>query len=311
MTRILVIKHGALGDLIQALGPCAAIRAHHPESQITLLTTPPFAEFLRPAPYFDHIKTDDRPSWTRPMAWLSLGRWLRSGDFARVYDLQTSSRSSQYFRMMGNPKPEWSGIAPGCSHPDPDPGRETAHTVDRQAGQLRGAGIRETPPSDLSWVSAGVVEFALPQRYALLVPGGSAHRPAKRWPHFAGLAQRLAGDGVTPVLLGTEAEAAETQAIAGQVQGAIDLTGRTSLAQIAVMGRGAALAVGNDTGPMHILAVAGAPSLTLFSAESDPARCAPRAPQARFLRMPDLKDLDVDAAWSQSLALMAEKPAQP
>ncbi len=311
MTRILVIKHGALGDLIQALGPCAAIRRRHPEAEITLLTTPPFVDFLRPAPYFDSIVADDRPSWTRPMAWLKLARWLRGQKFDRVYDLQTSSRSSTYFRLFGNPKPEWSGIAPGCSHPDPDPGRETAHTIDRQAGQLRGAGIPETPPSELSWVTASVEAFNLPARYAVLVPGGSAHRPTKRWPGFANLAHRLTTLRITPVLLGTTAEAAVTGEVAKVVPGAIDLTGRTSLAQIAALGRSAALAVGNDTGPMHILAVAGAPSLVLFSSESDPARCAPRTPLTRTLRKPDLKDLSIDAVWSESLALLAGNPAQP
>jgi len=310
VTRILVIKHGALGDLIQALGPCAAIRHHHPDAHITLLTTPPFVDFLKPAPYFDQIEADDRPSWTRPVAWLKLARWLRSQKFDRVYDLQTSSRSSQYFRLMGDPRPEWSGIAHGCSHPDPDPGRETAHTVDRQAGQLRGAGILETPPSDLSWVTASLEEFKLPERYAVLVPGGSAHRPAKRWPDFANLAHRLAKLRITPVLLGTSAEADVTAEVANALPNVIDLTGRTDLAQIAALGRGAALAVGNDTGPMHILAVAGAPSLVLFSSESDPARCAPRTPLTKTLCKPDLKDLSVDAVWSDSLALLAGKPAQ-
>jgi ADP-heptose:LPS heptosyltransferase len=305
VTRILIIKHGALGDLIQALGPCAAIRRHHPDAHITLLTTPAFVAFLTPAPYFDRIEVDDRPSWTRPFAWLTLVRWLRREKFDRVYDLQTSRRSSQYFQLMRDPKPEWSGIAVGCSHPDPDPGRETAHTVDRQAGQLRSAGIPETPPSDLSWVSASLEDFALPERYALLVPGGSAHRPAKRWPAFAGLANRLMEAQITPVLLGTSAEAAVTAGVARAAPGVIDLTGRTNLAQIAALGRGAALAVGNDTGPMHILAVAGAPSLVLFSAESDPARCAPRSPRTRTLRMPDLKDLSIDAVWSDALALLA------
>lgn len=309
MTRILVIKHGALGDLIQALGPCAAIRRHHPDAHITLLTTPAFVEFLTPAPYFDRIETDDRPSWTRPMAWLKLARWLRGQKFDRVYDLQTSRRSSHYFRMMGDPKPEWSGIAPGCSHPDPDPGRETAHTIDRQAGQLRGAGILETPPSDLSWIAASLEDFKLPERYAILVPGGSAHRPAKRWPHFASLADRLAKARITPVLLGAGAETAVTAGVAKASPNVIDLTGRTNLAQIAALGRGAALAVGNDTGPMHILAVAGAPSLVLFSSESDPARCAPRTPRTKTLRKPDLKDLSIDAVWSESLALLGGEHA--
>ena len=47
MTRILVIRLGALGDFVQSFGPFSAIRAHHPEARITLLTTAPFADLAR------------------------------------------------------------------------------------------------------------------------------------------------------------------------------------------------------------------------------------------------------------------------
>jgi len=51
--RILVIKLGALGDFVQALGPFAAIRAHHPAADIVLLTTRPYADLGRASGYFD------------------------------------------------------------------------------------------------------------------------------------------------------------------------------------------------------------------------------------------------------------------
>ncbi len=52
MSRILVIRLGALGDFVQSFGPFAAIRAHHPDANVTLLTTAPFAELARQAPWF-------------------------------------------------------------------------------------------------------------------------------------------------------------------------------------------------------------------------------------------------------------------
>ncbi|MGH6995954.1 MAG: glycosyltransferase family 9 protein, partial [Stellaceae bacterium] len=64
--RILVIKLGALGDFVQAMGPAAAIRAHHPRARIMLLTTPAYAELGRRAPYFDDVWSDERPGWMRP-----------------------------------------------------------------------------------------------------------------------------------------------------------------------------------------------------------------------------------------------------
>lgn len=295
--RILVIKLGALGDVIQALGPFAAIRRHHADAEITLLTTLPFAEFLKRSPYFDEVWVDPRASWRRVDAVLALRRRLADGGFARVYDLQTSRRSGRYFTFWPQPRPEWSGIAGGCSHPDPDPDRDHVHTLERQAGQLRGAGIVDVPPPDLAWVSADVARFGLPQRYALLAPGAAAHRPEKRWPAaaFAELARALSARDITPVLLGTAEERPIMRPIAAAAPGARDLSGETSLEDLVALGRGAALAVGNDTGPMHLLAVAGSPALVLFSDASDPALCAPRGSRVEILRAADLAALPVDA----------------
>ena len=57
-------------------------------------------------------------------ALLRLRRTLRAGRFDRVYDLQTVRRSSFLLRLVWPARPEWSGIAPGCSHPDRDPDRD-------------------------------------------------------------------------------------------------------------------------------------------------------------------------------------------
>lgn len=296
---ILVIKLGALGDFIQATGPFAAIRRHHRDARIVLLTTEPFAPLARASGYFDDVWIDARPpAWNLPDLF-ALRRRLRGSGFTRVYDLQTSDRSGWYFRLMGG-RVEWSGIAPGASHPHANPARDAMHTVDRQREQLALAGIAEVPPPDVSWLRPSVAHFALPPRYALLVPGGAAHRPEKRWPatRYAALARALAARGVTPVLIGGAAEADVLRAIREAVPEARDLSGKTSLAEIASLARGAVAAVGNDTGPMHIVAAAGCPSVVLFSHESDPALCAPRAgaggPAPAILRRTSLDALTVE-----------------
>ncbi len=287
---ILVIKLGALGDVVQATGPFAAIRRHHAASPVTLLTTRPFAGFLAASPWFDRVEVDPRAAWWDLAGQRRLAAHLRGGGYARVYDLQTSRRSSRYLRLFPRrARPEWSGIARGASHPDADPDRDRLHTLERQVGQLWFAGIAAVPPPDLGWVPDGSLPVAPP--FALLVPGGSAHRPAKRWPHFAALATGLANRGLTPVWLGGTAEAELTARLAAAVPGSVDLAGRTDLADLVRLGRAASVAVGNDTGPMHVLAVAGAPALVLFSADSDPALCAPRGDRVRILREPRLADL--------------------
>jgi ADP-heptose:LPS heptosyltransferase len=138
----------------------------------------------------------------------------------------------------------------------------------------------------------------------LLVPGGAAHRPDKRWPaaSYGRLARLLEGRGLTPVILGTAAERPLAQVIVASGAAARDLTADTSLAEVAELGRGAAGAVGNDTGPMHVIAAVGCPSVVLFSGVSDPALCAPRGPKVETLRPPALADIgpeDVMAALAR------------
>ncbi|MDD9993522.1 MAG: glycosyltransferase family 9 protein [Rhodospirillales bacterium] len=295
--RILVIKHGALGDWVLATGCFAAIRRHHPSARITLLTTPAFAALGGRCGWFDEVWTDDRPSiLADPLAWIRLRSRLIDGEFARIYDLQTSSRTGVYFRMLPRRRrPEWSGIADGCSHPHRNPQRPFVHTVARQAEQLGNAGIRDVPAPTLKWLDADIDELAPPGAFALIVPGGSAHRPEKRWPleRFADLARHLSARGTSPVLIGAAAEASVLDEITRLAPGAINLGGRTSLGQIAALARRATCAVGNDTGPIHIAATVGCPTVALFGAASDPTQYGPCGEAVEILRRMPLAGLPV------------------
>ncbi len=294
MKRQLVIKQSALGDMVLATGAFQAIRAHHLGDHLVLLTTRPYEGLARASGYFDEIWVDERPPAWRFWQWLALGRRLRGGGFERVYDLQHSTRSHMYFRLFGLARPEWSGVAPGCSHPHDNPKRDHMHTVEREAEQLAMAGIPSTPPPDLSWLEGDIDRFGLPERYVLLVPGGSAHRPEKRWPSFERAAAALAERGDVPVLIGAAAERSLLARIAAACPQAIDLCGQTDFAAIAACARGAVAAIGNDTGPMHINATAGCPSLVLFSAASKPALTAPRGPKVKVMQRDSLADLAVE-----------------
>jgi ADP-heptose:LPS heptosyltransferase len=162
------------------------------------------------------------------------------------------------------------------------------------------AGIGQTPPPDLSWAKTDASRFNLPSRFALLAAGGAKHRPAKRWPaeRFAALARNLAAKGIAPVLLGTQDDALAIQTVLAACPEAIDLSSRTSFADIACLARMAVACVGNDTGPMHLAAPGGRPCLVLFSSESNPALCAPRGGNVQVLQRSDLAALSVDEVIS-------------
>ncbi len=299
--NILVIKLGALGDVVLAFQPFADIRAHHPDARITLLTTAAFAPMLAGSPWFDRVLTDRRPRWWDLAGLRALRRVL--GGYDLVYDLQTSGRSSRYFRLAG--RPPWSGIARGASLAHANLARDAMHTIDRQRDQLAIAGVPPAAPAALDWLARDAPDWlardapGLDGPYAVLVPGAAPHRPAKRWPaeRFGALAARLDARGLRPVVAGAAADTPLARAVVALCPAALDLTGRTTLPQLAGLAAGAAVAVGNDTGPMHLAAAVGCPCVVLFSAESDPALTAPRgrAPgQVRVLRAAELADLPVE-----------------
>ena len=292
--RILVIRHSALGDIAQSFAPFAAIRAHHQAAHIALLTTRPYAAWLAAAPWFDAVETDTRPGL---LNWPALRRLRRQfAGLTRVYDLQTSARSTRYRWLAG--RAEWSGIGRLASHPHRNPDRDHIHTFARQREQLRDAGITHIPtltPTDLAPLTRAP-NFPLPARFIVLVPGAAPHRPEKRWPaeHFAALAATLAGRGHAILIAGTAAEAPLATTIRAAVPHADNLIGRTTLPELAFILSCAACVIGNDTGPMHLAAAFSRPALVLFGGASNPALTAPRYPDGTapaILAVPHLADL--------------------
>ena len=300
---VLVIKHGALGDIIIATAAFAAIRRQHPDAHITLLTTKPYAELLAQSPFFDELWIDSKPSWRDRPALQRLRHMLNRERWQWVYDLQTSQRTTCYQWLLQRPWPKISNASRWVSHPRP-PVHRGLHALENIRAQLAVTGIDAIGAPDISWLAAEIESLHLPPApYALLVAGGAAHRPEKRWPadQYASLAQELSQRGLTPLLIGTAAEAPALATICARVPAAVSLCGKTSIAQLASLARLAELAIGNDTGPMHVIASAGCRATVLFSHASDPIRSAPLGQDVRILRAPDLQSLSVDRVLSETL----------
>lgn len=315
LKKILVIKLSAVGDFVLAFPAFERIRAAHPGAKITLLTTPPFESLAKSSPFFNRVEIDGRPS--DPGGWLALIARIRSEKYDRVYDLQNSGRTNLYFQALRPFPPEWSGIAAGASHRHLNPDRMKMHALERQAQQLDVAGIwpdaptrpLSAAPPDISWIlakspAARPLSLSNPRPLVLLIPGSSAHRPEKRWPmeHYGRLAEKLSAEGFDIVVIGALQESDLAHAIQRRAPRTRDLTGRTDFAQIATLGARAALAVGNDTGPVHLVAAAGAPTIALFSSASDPAISGPRGHVTVF-QAPDLKSVAVETVAAAALSL--------
>jgi ADP-heptose:LPS heptosyltransferase len=312
--RILVIRLSALGDFVQSLGPFEALRRHHVDDFLSLLTTAPFAAFARELGLFDEVLIDRRPRPLDGGGWLRLRRLLRAGRFDRVYDLQTSQRSSAYRRLFDRrDQPEWSGIAGGCSHPHANRDRDRQHTLEKQAEQLLMAGIAPTPLASLPPFARALPPELQGREFVLLVPGSSPHRPAKRWPaeRFGKVAQALVKAGYRPVVVGTPREEPLAAAIRSLSPETLDLVGRTDLLLLATVASGARLTIANDSGVAHLAAAGGSPLVVLFSSDSDPARCAPRGREVRILAVPRLDDLAVDRVLAEATVILKRPLTAP
>lgn len=298
--HILVIKLGALGDFIQTLGPMAAIRRHHPDAKITLLTTAPYKALGEACGYFDHVQCDIRPRWYDVPGWLSLRRALNKGQYRRVYDLQNNDRTSLYFRLF-SPRPEWVGAAKGASHRNISPERTAGKAFAGHVQTLALGGIHDVAIDDLSWVKRDIGALSLPESYVVLVPGSAPGRPEKRWPakEFGELARNLHAKGIVPIVIGTDAEADVAAKICSLCPDAMNLCGRTSLLDLVPLARGAIAAVGNDTGPMHIMAPTGCPCWVLFSRHSNPDRHAPIGRSVHIIKTDDLSYLKADHVFNE------------
>ena len=307
VSRILVIKLGTIGEFVLSLPAMKRIRDAHLNADVTLLTTPRFEQIAKSSRYFNHV-TPEGEGGGFGHTWRVI-RWIRKMKFDRIYDLENSAFTGGLFQGLRPFPPEWSGVASGAALQHRNPARSRMHVLERQADQLHQAGIWPdapttqgmAPPPDLSWIvqrapqgrpTAGA---AKPRPYVLMAPGGSRKNPAKLWPveNYAALAGRLHGEGYDIVVVGGPEESALARAVQHTVGRARDLTGRTDFAQIAVLGARAALAVGNDSGATHLMAAAGAPTVALFSSESDPELVGPRGYVA-ILQAADLRQLSIE-----------------
>jgi len=297
--NILVIKLSALGDFIQCLGPMKAIRDHHPDANITLLTTKPFVSLGEQSGYFDKVEIDERPKIFQLSKWFLLKNKLNTPRYDRVYDLQNNDRTSIYFKLFKRPKPEWVGVAKGASHRNTSPERKAGLAFYGHKQTLGLAGIDNVQIDTLDWLTGDINQFNLNKPYALIVAGSAPQHPQKRWPHYAMLCDALIQKNIQPVLIGTDAERDILDNIARHCNGAINLCGKTKLNDLPTLAHHAEFAIGNDTGPMHLIGPTGCKTIVLFSGSSNPKRHAPLGENVTTLQKDNISDINVETVTAQ------------
>lgn len=264
--RTLIIKMGALGDVVLCTPQIARIVERHVE--VWLLTSPAFAPLFAGHPT---LKVVTFPRQGARAMWSSLV-WMRRRKFSTVYDLQGSDRSRALTLLSGAARRV--GIAPRWLYthsPSRDDVRE--HVFPRLNRLIESAGLPAAEPVPQLWpaqservkvlerlASEGLTE----QAFAVLHAGSSARWPSKRWEqqHFIDLARGIEATGIKVIWIGGPDEVEVNCVLAGQV--GCDLTGAFTIPGLAELARLARFAVVNDSGPMHLLSAAGIPVYAFF-----------------------------------------------
>ena len=294
---ILVIKHGALGDFVMASGRMRTIRQRHPAAHIALVTEGFLVGFARSLGLFDEFIEDSR-GYHFNVWWRVIKTTIADRKWDAIYDLQSSNRTlCRYYPLAllatGHAM-KW-----GRERPDGVRWRTNSRKIPFLPWFWRNVAERiDWLPVDLSTCHGERTNFGeLPPQYALLIPGCSAGNARKRWPseRFRELTRHFASQGLKSVVMGTKAEAAEIDAICDGNPDAVNFLGKSSIADIPDLANGAAVVVGNDTGPSHIAYYAGARLVMVFT-DHDFARAAhPDSDRFRCLHGAAITDIPTAA----------------
>jgi ADP-heptose:LPS heptosyltransferase len=310
--RVLLIKFWGVGSLELLTPAVRTLRRRHPSASLTLLSLSPNAAFAEGLGIFDHVMPFDvaTPSWPRMLGRiLELVRDLRRNRFDIVYDFEFFTRFSAVISLLSGAALTRGFAAPtvwrGGFHAETVPFNRYWHVARNFRCLAGGESGVDVEPEDLASFLVQP-EHRLEAATALFGAGVGADGPLiilnphagtlsleRRWPpdRFAELARRLVLEhGARVVLIGAGSERAwtsEVVALAGELpEGRLaDLAGRLSIGGLHALLDAADAFVSNDSGPMHLGAALGTPTIGLFGPET-PVMYRPLGTRASFLYDP-------------------------
>ncbi len=264
--KILIIKLGALGDVIISTSIIKEIIDHHSIEGIHLLTTPAFSEL------FSHFKKLNVISFERKglLNAFKTVKWIRGQHFDRIYDLQSNDRTRFFCYLSGVPyragnHPRF----PYHKHPA-DPYIGECHSFDRLNQIIASANIRSAKPfpylpvpqTVCTEVNDWLIKNDLNKNSFIIFHAGSSQQHInKRWPYFEALAIRLSKSHDI-VWVGSKDDKELNRGLSARV--GVDATDAFSIYGLVELGKNARFAVTNDSAPMHILSCSQIPVFGLF-----------------------------------------------
>ena len=299
MSNILIIKHGSLGDLIQANGAIKDIKNFYKNRKVFLLTAQPYAIFMSECPYLDGVIIDKRlPRWN--LFYLNnLKKNLAKYNFTKIFDLQNSSRTKFYKRFILK-NIEWSSSE---STLDPDQKKsdfDKEPVLDRMEMQLKKSGIQTefVKNVDLNWaisdISRLIKQYAN-NDYILLFPFCSKKLPQKKWPFFKDLILRLKQEykNKYPVLLAPGPdEINEANKLNAKV--VLENNDPINIKTLISLISQAKFIIANDTGPAHIASHLDKMGIVLFGGHTSAKKVSIENFNFKAITVKNLKNLTVE-----------------
>lgn len=341
--KILIVKLSAIGDVIHTLPALCALRCHWPAAQIDWVIEEAAADLVVGHPDLDRAIVSRRKAWIRDLSdhrkrigaaeeIKSFVSELRRTRYDLVLDFQALLKSALVVALARAERKV--GFGPGLEHMEhsyhvltekiPPPGMEV-HALERNLIMIRALKIPAAkieyriPVSaeDRARVDLLLANNGIGPEDAIVAINPVAQWPTKLWPeaHFAALADRIIHRYNVPVVFTGGPD--DTQTVArirkAMQRPGLDLSGKTSLRQLAALYQRSRLVVSTDTGPMHLAAAMGTPVVALFGPTA-PWRTGPSGPGHRVVRAPArcapcfkrrceaggcMARIPVDAAWSE------------
>ena len=253
--KILLIKHGSLGDIVFALEPILSIHKQFNNSVIDLVTEEKFIPFFKKIKMFDQFLIDNRAGF---LPSFSLIVKIIKGKYDLIIDLQNSKRTNFYHfftKIFSRSRINGSRSFVHDRYTIPAQGKESP--TQGLYNQLKLLDINQSDP-DLSWLVSDKENQSIENKdIVLVIPGVSKSGHAKQWSpnKYQQLCSFLESKGYYICLVGTKHDASSFQLILNGCKNIINLIDRSPPEIIYTVASKSKLIISNDTGPGHIAAL--------------------------------------------------------
>ena len=304
MSNILIIKHGSLGDLIQANGAVKDIKNFYKNRKVFLLTAEPYSLFMSECPFLDGVIIDKRlPRWNLFYLKKLKDKLLRY-DISKVFDLQNSSRT-KFYRKFIIKNAEWSSTETSLEPSQNKNDFDQDPVLDRMEIQLKKSGIDTefTKNIDLNWATTDISRLLKQyanNEYILLFPFCSVKHQNKKWPYFRELISEIKIDykNKYPILLAPgPQEIEEASKLNGKV--VLDDNKPVNIKTLVSLINKAKFVIANDTGPAHIASHLDKKGLVLFGSHTTAKKVSIENFNFKALTVQNLKDLSVETVLNE------------